>query len=199
MKKNIGILNYGTGNISSLKNAISKMNMTPIYTSSVNRLSKCDVIILPGVGSFDTAIKYLKRKKIDIFLKRIADSETKLIGICLGMEIMCNSSEESRDKIKGLGLFNGNILKLKKSNIGWRKILLNKNYANKYDLKKNTFYYFNHNYYFDGKKNDIFANVSNMGHIPDIVTKNNLYGIQFHPEKSHGDGMQILHEIINSL
>ena len=113
MKKNIGILNYGTGNISSLKNAISKMNMTPIYTSSVNRLSKCDVIILPGVGSFDTAIKYLKRKKIDIFLKRIADSETKLIGICLGMEIMCNSSEESRDKIKGLGLFNGNILKLK--------------------------------------------------------------------------------------
>jgi glutamine amidotransferase len=196
MKKKIGILNYGTGNISSLKNVILMMNMMPIYTSNINKLSKCDAIILPGVGSFDTAVNYLKKKKIDIFLKKIAGSDVKIIGICLGMEIMCNFSEESADKIKGLGLFNGNILKLKKSNIGWRKILLTKNFENSYDLK-NIFYYFNHNYYFDGKKNDIFAYVHNMQHIPAIISKNNLFGIQFHPEKSHAGGIQILHEILN--
>ena len=90
------------------------------------------------------------------------------------------------------------ILKLKKSNIGWRKILLTKNFENSYD-SKNSFYYFNHNYYFDGKKNDIFAYVCNMRHVPAIITKNNLFGIQFHPEKSHAGGIQILHKIINHL
>ena len=126
MKNNkIVIVDYGVGNLASLVNLLNKFEYEITISNKKNILKKADCIILPGVGNFTEAIKNLKKNKIFLYLKNLILSGKPTIGICLGMQILFKSSEESAKEI-GLGILSGKIIKLKKKNIGWFKIFSKK-------------------------------------------------------------------------
>ena len=138
--KDVAILDYGTGNLKSIQNCIKKIGYNPIITSNKLKLKKCRAIILPGVGAFNEAIKNIKKKKLIHFLKNYSNQNQKLIGICLGMQLMCKSSSENGIN-NGLNIFKGKIIKLKKINVGWRSVFLRSTLLKKFDYLKNFFYY----------------------------------------------------------
>lgn len=198
MKKKITILNYGTGNFFSIENSLKFLGFKPSLSLDKKTVSKSDIIILPGVGSFDFAIKKLKRKSIDNVLKKKGKSQ-KIIGICLGMQLLFNSSTEDGYN-EGLGLINGDIEKIKKDiktpNIGWNKITTDNHLFKEFNNKK---FYFLHSYYVKNikKKNCIASSKTQNLTIPSVVyTKDNIFGFQFHPEKSSTDGLEILKKTI---
>jgi glutamine amidotransferase len=191
--KDVAILDYGVGNLNSIKNFIKKIGYNPIITSNKIILKKCKAIILPGVGSFNIAIKNIKKKKLIYFLKNFSNSNQKLIGICLGMQIMCKSSSENGIN-NGLNIFKGKVTKLKKINVGWRSIVLKTFFLKKLRHLKNFFYY-NHSYYYSSKDLSIIAKTNSLD-IPAILKIKNNFGIQFHPEKSQDSGILLFKDIL---
>ena len=209
MKKNkIGIIDYQAGNISSLKNSIAKLGFKAELIKNANNIKNFDKIILPGVGSFEIAIKNLRYKKIDIeltnFLKK---KKNKLLGICLGMQLLFESSQETMEgkkKISGLAFLKGEVLNLsstkRKMNIGWvdledsKKSSLTKNIE-----KDEKIFYFVHGYYCkSNNKNNIssYSYFKNLKFLSAVENKN-IYGVQFHPEKSSGTGLKLLNNFCN--
>ena len=120
----VGIIDYGVGNLSSLSNTLSRIGCNSIISNQIMLLENCDVIILPGVGTFKYAMVSIKKYKLDFFIKEFAQN-LKVIGICLGMQLFAESSTEG-GKNKGLGLIKGEVIKIKNnsSHIGWNNISL---------------------------------------------------------------------------
>jgi len=193
----ITIINLDSGNILSLNNMIRYIGFEPKISNNINEINESDIIFLPGVGSFDRMISNLKYKSLYNYFKDKENFSKKiLVGICVGMHILFNKSEEGNER--GLNLLDGNVVKFKGKNIriphmGWNKLLTKK--FNQCDDKN---FYFAHSYYVDCNE-EIKIGETNYGiSFPSIVNKKNIFGIQFHPEKSHKNGMQLLSEIISS-
>lgn len=190
----IVIVDYGIGNLASLINLLSKFEFEITISSKKNILKNSNCLILPGVGNFKEAIKNLKKNKIYFFLKKLILSGKPTIGICLGMQILFKSSEESAEEI-GLGILPGKIIKLKKKNIGWFKIFSRK--KNGYFKKiNNKLFYFNHSYGFKDVKNSCESYIKDLYPYSAIVKNKNILGIQFHPEKSQYEGENFLKSIL---
>lgn len=190
----IVIVDYGVGNLASLINLLSKFEYEITISNKKNVLKNADCIILPGVGNFTEAIKNLKKNKIFLYLKNLILSGKPTIGICLGMQILFQSSEESVKEI-GLGVLSGKIIKLKKKNIGWFKIFSKK--RNQYFKKiNNKLFYFNHAYGFKDAKNSCESYIKDLYPYSAIVKTKNVLGIQFHPEKSQYEGENFLKNIL---
>ena len=194
----IYILNYGLGNIRSIYNAIKKCGYDPKLISK-DKIINCDLLIIPGVGSFSEASKIIN-KKFNIIKKLIKENKIFILGICLGMQIMCQKSNENGN-YPGLKIFDGEIKKLPKNIsspiIGWKKTFF-KNlkipFLKKYDKKK---FYHVHSYYLSSNSKDIKGHiVENRLKIPSIIYKKKYLGLQFHPEKSGENGLCILKDII---
>jgi len=199
MKKKITIINYGTGNYFSIKNALEYLGLNPILSLDKKTIASSDIILLPGVGSFNYAINNLKKNSLLDIIKN-NNTGQKIIGICLGMQLLFSTSTEGSFN-KGLGLIDGEVEILKKKikvpNIGWQMINTKSKLFEEFENKS---FYFLHSYYVKKIKKEnclATATISKIV-IPSIVTNNkNIFGFQFHPEKSSLIGLDILKKTIS--
>lgn len=200
--KNILILDYGMGNIASVKKAIKKIGYKSIVSDHILMSDNYDCIILPGVGSFNTAMQNIKKKNTDHILKKlVAKRNQKILGICLGMQLLAEYGDEPV-LTKGLGLINGHVKKMSlKSNrlphVGWNNVIVNNS---KFNSFQNKDFYFIHSYSFVVEnKLDLMMSVHVDGkEFTAAVNKNNIYGTQFHPEKSQDFGLELLKKILDA-
>jgi len=191
----IGIINYGLGNLFSIKSACAQVGMNGILVDEQKDLLNSDAIILPGVGAFNVAMDKIKKKKLNIFIKEFVKTNKPIIGICLGMQLFFDKSYENIST-EGLGLIQGDVkfFNLSSSlNIGWYPIKKKRDEKILNSIKNLSHMYFVHSYYCDPKdKNNILSisNFSNIDFCSSIKFKN-IYGFQFHPEKSGENGLKI--------
>jgi imidazole glycerol-phosphate synthase subunit HisH len=200
------IIKYNAGNIQSVLYALERIGMTAIVTDDIEQIQKADKVIFPGVGEASTAMNYLKERKLDIVIKNL---KQPVLGICLGMQLMCKYSEENDTEC--LGIFNETVkwfgnaekdsneegVRVKVPQIGWNNI---------YDLKtalfkglpQNSYCYFVHGYYAALGEHTI-ATTDYVLPYSSGLHRDNFYGVQFHPEKSAAVGEQILKNFIQDL
>ena len=186
----IVIINYGAGNIQSIKFAIQRLGFEAVLSNDSSEIQQADKVIFPGVGEASSAMKKLRDSGLD---KIIPTLKQPVLGICLGMQLMCNSSEEGNTK--GLGIFNVNVLRFDNSDvkvpqIGWNEISSLKSNLFK-DIKEKQHIYLVHSFYAPLCAETIA--VTNYGQrYSAALQKDNYYGTQFHPEKSGNIGERIL-------
>ena len=187
------IIKYNAGNIQSVKFALNRIGIEPILTDSISEIQSADKIIFPGVGEASGAMNYLQNKELD---KLIPNLKQPVLGICLGMQLMCNYSEEG--KTNCLGIFDQPVRKfrgnVKIPQIGWNNISNFKSDIFK-NIKQNEYMYFVHGYYIELSKNTI-ASTNYSSEYSSALQKDNFYGVQFHPEKSAKVGEQLLKNFI---
>ncbi len=183
------IIDYGIGNTKSVQFAFKRIGKEAVLSSNPREIEQADRVIFPGVGEASSAIKALKKKKLD---KVIPQLKQPVLGICLGMQLLCNTTQEN--KTKGLGVFNVDIKrfskKVKAPQIGWNTITNLKSNLFK-GINSNSFMYFVHSYYALDCMEAI-ANTYYEYNFASALQKDNFYGVQFHPEKSSLVGEQIL-------
>ncbi|HBR87169.1 MAG TPA: imidazole glycerol phosphate synthase subunit HisH [Candidatus Marinimicrobia bacterium] len=189
----IGVIQYGIGNIGSVKNALDHLNIPNVVTADQNQLSSCDRLILPGVGAFEPAMNILSDLKFDSFIKDWANDGKPILGICLGMQLLLSSSEEN-GVTKGLGLISGHVSPLlesdRKIHIGWNKV---EPIAKNDIITESGFAYFVHSYACrQENESHIIAQTTYGESFTSAIQKNNVIGVQFHPEKSQDFGLDIL-------
>lgn len=196
----IAIVDYGMGNLYSVSKALERLGVNYFISSEKNELTKADGIILPGVGSFKDAMNILKEMGLDQFLKREAEKGKPILGICLGMQLLFEKSEEN-GLTNGIGLLKGEIKKipsesLKIPHMGWNKLTFHHEHELLKDLKED-FVYFVHSYYAVADEDVILASAAYGVQVPAIVGKDHVLGTQFHPEKSGSLGMAILKNFLS--
>ena len=194
----IGIIDYDAGNLRSVEKALQYLGKETIVTRDSEQIRKADKVILPGVGAFGDAMKKLQEYHLDTLIREIADSGKPLLGICLGLQLLFEESEESPG-VEGLGILEGKIRRipegegLKVPHIGWNSLHLEHNGRLFRNIQENSYVYFVHSYYLEAKDPEIVKASTEYGvHIHASVEKNNLFACQFHPEKSSETGLQIL-------
>lgn len=196
----IGIIDYKLGNHNSLFYTLKLIGYSVVISQNQKELDNCNLLILPGVGAFPKAMKSLKKTKLDKFIIEWEKSKKPIIGICLGMQLLCTKSSEFKET-KGLNLISGNIINLDKSSwhIGWNESISTKD-NNIFKGLKNAQYYYNHSFKFTGDNRYILSETtSNNEIIPSIIKKGKIIGLQFHPEKSQIHGKKLLIRLIKIL
>ncbi len=186
----IVIIKYNAGNIRSVLFALERIGVQAIVTDDPEKILSAEKIIFPGVGEASTAMNYLKQRKLDEVIKAI---KQPLLGICLGMQLLCKHSEENNTPC--LGLFDVGVkyfgdIDLKIPQIGWNQIEIKENPLFK-DIKPDSYCYFVHSYYAELNKHTIATTQYGIP-FSSALNKDNFYGVQFHPEKSADTGEQIL-------
>lgn len=191
----IAIIDYGIGNIRSVEQALKYIGAEHIVTDDKEKILRSDGVILPGVGAFPKAMDVLEEKDLVCVLKEFGSSGKPLLGICLGMQLLFEKSEELQD-CNGLNLLPGVIRKLKVPykipHMGWNELKKEGEISLWNGVEDGSFVYYVHSYYADCP-NEIVYGASQYGvQVPGFVAKGNIYGAQFHPEKSGDIGMQML-------
>tara|TARA_B110000967_G_C18629609_1_gene432956 strand:- start:43 stop:624 length:582 start_codon:yes stop_codon:yes gene_type:complete len=188
----IGIIDLKINNIKSINNAAKLFGNTYLINSLADYKEDTNVLILPGNGSFFQGMKIVKEKSYDKLIFDFVKQDKKLIGICLGLQLLMDSSEEAKD-VSGLSLIEGSVKKLNEKNLkvpllGWYDVSFKK------DIKTQSFY-FNNGFIVEPIKKDLIQGSINNT-IPAYVAKENIHGFQFHPEKSSHHGVKLLGETI---
>lgn len=193
----ISIIDYGAGNLNSVEKAIRHLGYECEITKDKDVILSSDKVILPGVGAFGDAMTSIKKEKLENVVYDLCEKNIKLLGICLGMQMMFEESEESPG-VSGLGVFKGKIkrfsdsLNLKIPQMGWNNISI-KNDKGILKGLDNPYVYFVHSYYLDAAEKENVSAVCDYGRIFDAVYEcGNISLCQFHPEKSGGEGLKIL-------
>lgn len=196
------IIDYGAGNLHSVKNALDFLGAKSIVTGEKDEILKADKVILPGVGSFGDAMKRLDETGLSDTVREIAKNGTPLLGVCLGLQLMFEESEESPG-VKGLGLFKGRAVKipengaLKIPHMGWNSITLAKDSKILKNIGGEPYVYFVHSYYVQAEDKSVISAYTEYGQRLDIAAESgNVFATQFHPEKSGDTGMKILKNFI---
>jgi glutamine amidotransferase len=194
---NICILNYGFGNTGSVKNMLKKLGVTNIELSSnPEEILKASHLIIPGVGSFDNAMKKIKSLNLDNTIKAFVNSGRPLLGICLGMQILGLSSEEGSENGLGLIPFINVRFRCKEQRVphmGWNQIDFSKEVKLTTNLTKGDRFYFVHSYHASKvpSENILFTTIYEEKFVSGVIHEN-IIGVQFHPEKSHIFGLNLL-------
>ena len=183
---NLAIFDYGAGNIFSLKIALEKQNAQVDIITNFDSTNNYSGLILPGVGNFDPAIRSIRDYSSTSFTDYVKD-KTPVLGICLGMEMFFEKSEEGKEK--GLAAIEGDVVllpnKFKIPHMGWNSIRIKKSNPLLDGIKDESWVYFVHSYRVKPKNYDVVIADSDYGiEVPAVISKGNLYGTQFHPEKS---------------
>tara|TARA_B100000941_G_C28498248_1_gene552332 strand:+ start:1586 stop:2215 length:630 start_codon:yes stop_codon:yes gene_type:complete len=202
--KIVGIIDYGINNINSVKNSLTRLNTNFKVINSKKSFFEASHYILPGVGSFKRAMQNLKKMEIIPMIKSCVINEKKnFLGICLGMQLLFDKSFEDGEN-DGLGLIKGEVKRLEKHlnlsvpNMGWLSPKFNKNSKLIKEVSENSFFYFVHSYAcYSHDRNLSIATLQYKNEFDVIVQNKNLFGVQFHPEKSQDPGLQILKNFLN--
>lgn len=198
------IVDYETGNIRSVFNKIYQAGYNAIFTNEINYIKKADKLILPGVGQFQNGIKKLReRGLIEILNQKVLADKTPILGICLGMQLFCRHSEEGN--AKGLGWLDAETIKFSLTDIhnkvphmGWNTIEVKKDSPLLNKVTHDSEFYFVHSYHVKcNSVNDILATTSYGSEFVSAIQKENIFGTQFHPEKSHAAGETVLRNFLS--
>lgn len=199
----IAIVDYDAGNILSVKKALEKLGQNPVVTRNADELLAADKVILPGVGAFGDAMEKLEKFELIPVIKEIVDRGTPFLGICLGLQLLFDASDEAPG-VEGLSLIPGVIKKIpigeytKIPHMGWNSLKFPKESKLFNGIDEGAYVYFVHSYYLDAKdKNDVSSTTEYNVCIDASVEHGNLYACQFHPEKSGEVGLKILENFIN--
>jgi len=192
----IGIIDYKIGNLANVANAVAKLGGEAKITDDINILNDCSAIILPGVGAFEDAIKALNNNGMTEFLNGWVKSGKYLLGICLGMQLFFKKSYEN-GVWDGLGYIKGDIVmfdtKLKVPHMGWNSVKINKPDRIAQGINDGDYVYFVHSYYAKTPDfKDVVLYCDYEIPFPAVVRKDNIIGMQFHPEKSSAAGRTLL-------
>lgn len=192
----IAIIDYGAGNIKSLQSAFARLDIPSLLTTNKTDIAKADAIILPGVGAFTEAMKQLELLGLTDIIKAETAKQKPLLGICLGMQMLYESSTEGEPH-PGLGLLKGKIQpipdQLKVPHMGWNDLHILQNVPLLKDISDGSYVYFVHSYFAaEVDPSNLVADTVYGVRIPAIVQQNNIFGMQFHPEKSGSVGLRIL-------
>ncbi len=196
----IAIIDYGVGNLFSLKSSLLAIGQQAIVTNDINEIEKAEKLILPGVGAFEDAINKLKASGLDQVILEQAKSGKPLLGICLGMQLLLERSYEF-GCFEGLGLIKGEVIplkgfikdSLKVPHIGYNGLHFPKNKSKLFEgIEENDCVYFVHSYFASNCDDAILATTEYDQMITAAIGKDNVYGCQFHPEKSGKVGLKIL-------
>lgn len=199
----VGIINYGLGNLGSIQNMLKTIGERSIVSTDINELGVCDKFILPGVGSFDAGMSRLTEKKLDEFIKeQVSVLGKAILGICLGMQLLGRKSEEGA--LSGLGLIPFDSIKfsldgtnLKVPHMGWDIVNFRQENLLTAGITGQQRYYFVHSYYAKcDKPENILMTCDYGSRFAAAVVKDSIYGVQFHPEKSHNFGMVLLENFV---
>ena len=196
----VAIIDYGAGNLHSVKNALDFLGAESEITGDRNKIEKASHIILPGVGAFGDAMKSMEKSGLIETVKKAADGTKPFLGICLGLQLLFESSEESPG-VEGLGIFKGSVVKipdrgLKIPHMGWNNISLTK--KSRILPDNEPFVYFVHSYYIQPTDKDVVSARTEYGEVLDVaVERGNVFATQFHPEKSGDAGMEILRRFLS--
>ncbi|EKO58933.1 imidazole glycerol phosphate synthase subunit HisH [Leptospira kirschneri] len=197
----IGILDYGVGNLKAFANVLKGLNFHHQIVKTEQELKGCAKIIMPGVGSFDSVMDKLIESGIrEVLSDLIINKKIPILGVCVGMQILASSSEEGSKS--GLGWIRGRVKKfnfdrsdssLTIPQIGWNEVNSTKENTLLKNLEKNPRFYFLHSYYMECEDNkDVIAIANYGGDFTCAVNRENIYGTQFHPEKSHHNGVALI-------
>ena len=195
----IVIIDYGLGNIASISNMFRKLGIEAVISSDLDIINDAEKLILPGVGAFDEGMRQLSSYGfLDILNKKVLEEKTPILGICLGVQLFTKSSEEG--KIDGLGWinvetkrFNFSNKDLKIPHMGWNSVEQKKSSKLFNDVHENPRFYFVHSYHLAcSNQQDVLATSDYGFEFVSAVEVGNIYGVQFHPEKSHKFGMRLL-------
>ena len=196
------IIDYDAGNIKSVEKALQALGEEAIITRDRETLLKADRVILPGVGAFGDAMNKIRAYGLEEVIQEVVQNKTPFLGICLGLQLMVERSDESGD-IKGLGLLPGEILKipdapgLKIPHIGWNSLKFPNSSRLFAGISEDSYVYFVHSYYLKAAEENIVAATTEYGTlIHAAVEKDNIFACQFHPEKSSEVGLKILKNFI---
>ena len=201
----IAIIDYNMGNLASVKNAFAKLGKEAVVESNPEKFQEYDKLILPGVGAFGDAMQHLKERHMVEAIKAFAKSGKPMLGICLGMQLLFEHSQEFGEH-EGLGLIKGNVVKfdnekfdesLKVPHMGWNR-MFTKEHPLFEGLDDEHYLYFVHTYHVTCKDEDDIIGETYYGYkFTSAVAHDNIMGIQPHPEKSHKNGLKILENFIN--
>ncbi|MGN0245146.1 MAG: imidazole glycerol phosphate synthase subunit HisH [Lachnospiraceae bacterium] len=198
----IAIIDYDAGNIKSVEKAFQFLKQDVILTRDAGQILNADAVVLPGVGSFGDAMKKLENYGLIDIIHKVVEKNIPFLGICLGLQLLFDSSEESPG-VKGLGVLPGRIVKipddqgLKVPHIGWNSLKYPKPGRLFEGIKEEEYVYFVHSYYLVADTDDIVtATTDYVAHIHASVEKGNVFACQFHPEKSSDVGLKILSNFI---
>ncbi|MDU8887105.1 imidazole glycerol phosphate synthase subunit HisH [Yeosuana sp. MJ-SS3] len=187
------IIDYGAGNIKSIQFAFNRLGVNAVLSNNPEEIISADKVIFPGVGEASSAMVMLKQSKLDLVIPKL---KQPVLGICLGMQLLCHSTEEG--STKGLGIFDAHVKRfpnnVKVPQMGWNAISNLKSDLFK-GIKDNAFMYLVHSYYAE-LSNQVIATTNYGLEYASALENNNFYGVQFHPEKSSLDGERILKNFI---
>jgi glutamine amidotransferase len=196
----IAVVNYNMGNLRSVQNAFSKIGEEVAIISNPDEIQNYDKLILPGVGAFGDAMVHLKENRMDEAIREFAKSGKSLLGICLGMQLLLESSDEFGEH-EGLGLISGIVRKfdkekfkttLKVPHMGWNELFIKKQTPLFNGLDDEIYLYFVHSYHAICDEKYTIGETEYGYPFASAINKDNIYGFQPHPEKSHENGLKIL-------
>ena len=197
----IAIINYGLGNLHSVQKAITFVGGETVVTDDAGKILGAEKIILPGVGAFADGMKGLDSQGLVPVIREAAALDIPLLGICLGMQLLFEASEE-QGRHQGLGLLSGEVVffrhpGIKVPQIGWNQIEINKTSSFLKGIRNGDYFYFNHGYYcVPDNKGDVLTMTTYGVRFASSVERGNIFGVQFHPEKSQKTGLQILKNFV---
>ena len=198
----IAIIDYDAGNIKSVEKALLSLGQEVTVTAKQDEILGADKIVLPGVGAFGDAEENLRKRQLDAVIREAVEKEIPFLGICLGLQVLFEQSEEAPG-VEGLGILKGKICRipnaegLKIPHMGWNSLHLEHDGRLFRGIEENAYVYFVHSYYLQAKEKEIVkASTEYSTHIHASVEQGNIFACQFHPEKSSDVGLHILKNFV---